>query len=137
MCDEGRPDDSGGGLRFFAGETADAYLQRSAPCAGYAIVVWRGRHVPDVSEMEPSEVTAFWSEALEVARAVAAVFEPCHLNYELLGNLVPHVHTHIVPRYLHDASPNAPLKPWVPVTVPEEELHSQVVRLREAVKVAG
>jgi diadenosine tetraphosphate (Ap4A) HIT family hydrolase len=130
MCAEGRPDETEGGIRFFEGTVSDAFLQRSAPARGYAIVVWRGRHVPDVSEMHAEEAADYWQEVLEVARALDTIFEPCHLNYDLLGNLVPHVHTHIVPRYLDDPSPNMPLKPWEPVPVPEAELRDQVARLR-------
>ena len=59
------------------------------------------------------------------------VFEPCHLNYDLLGNGVPHVHTHIVPRYVDDPCPNMPLKPWDPRPVPDHELAEQATRLRD------
>jgi hypothetical protein len=31
MCTEGRPDDTGAGIRFFEGAVSDGYLQRSAP----------------------------------------------------------------------------------------------------------
>ncbi len=137
ICAEGRPDDNGSGVRFFEGRTSDAYLQRSAPAAGYSLVLWRGRHIPDVSEMASEEATAYWLEVLQVARIVTRVFEPCHLNYDLLGNLVPHVHTHIVPRYLDDTSPNMPLKPWEPVLVGESVFEGQLEQLRKATGEAG
>jgi diadenosine tetraphosphate (Ap4A) HIT family hydrolase len=131
MCADGRPDiDTHGNRRFFVGAVSDGYLQRSAPLPGYAIVVWRGRHVPDVSEMNESELSAYWAEVVEVARALTHVFEPCQLNYELLGNAVPHVHTHIVPRYVDDPCPNTPLKPWVLQPVADEVLDQQAQRLR-------
>lgn len=95
-------------------------------------MVWRGRRIADPSDLEPTEATAYWLEVLQVARIVSEVFEPCHLNYDLLGNLVPHVHTHIVPRYLDDPSPHTPLKPWEPTPVPDAELQHQAQRLRTA-----
>ena len=107
-----------------------AISSASAPSAGYSIVVWRGRHVADVSEMSAQEATDYWLEVLEVARVLTRVFEPCHLNYDLLGNEVPHVHTHIVPRYLDDASPGTPLKPWAPVPVPDSVFAQQLQLLR-------
>ena len=58
------------------------------------------------------------------------VFEPCHLNYDLLGNLVPHVHAHIVPSYLDDPCPNTPLKPWMLHAVADEDLRYQTDKLR-------
>jgi diadenosine tetraphosphate (Ap4A) HIT family hydrolase len=135
MCAEGRADiDANGNRRFFTGSHTDAYLQRHAPQAGYATVRWRGRHVPDVSDMTAEEVDQFWCEVVIVARAINAVFQPCHLNYELLGNFVPHVHVHIVPRYLDDPSPNTPLKPWVPQLVDEADLMHQAEELRGALR---
>jgi diadenosine tetraphosphate (Ap4A) HIT family hydrolase len=131
MCAQGRPDvGENGNRRFFAGAVADGYLQRSAPLPGYAVVVWRGRHYADVSEMDDPDLFAYWAEVVQVAKALTHVFEPCHLNYDLLGNLVPHVHTHIVPRYLDDPCPNTPLKPWVLDTVPDEIFEQQVRDLR-------
>jgi diadenosine tetraphosphate (Ap4A) HIT family hydrolase len=37
-----------------------------------------------------------------LARAVEECFRPHKLNYELLGNQVPHLHWHVVPRYADD-----------------------------------
>ena len=131
MCVEGRPQvDDAGNVRFFDGRFADGYLQREAPARGYSTVRWRGRHVADVSEMTPQEMADYWLEVAQVARALTEAFTPCHLNYELLGNAVPHVHTHIVPRYLDDPCPNMPLKPWEPVEVPAAELSADAARLR-------
>jgi diadenosine tetraphosphate (Ap4A) HIT family hydrolase len=69
---------------------------------------------------------------MRVARAINAAFAPCHLNYDLLGNGVPHVHTHIVPRYLDDASPGTPLA-WREDPVEPAALAEQAARLRAAV----
>jgi diadenosine tetraphosphate (Ap4A) HIT family hydrolase len=130
MCAEGRPAvDAAGNVRFFSGSVCDAYLQREAPSPGYTTVRWRGRHVADPSEMSEEERSAFWTEVAIVARAITRAFAPGHLNYDVLGNLVPHVHVHIVPRYLDDACPNMPLKPWLPVPVDAEVMHTQVEQL--------
>jgi diadenosine tetraphosphate (Ap4A) HIT family hydrolase len=47
----------------------------------------------------------------------------------LLGNSVPHLHVHLVPRYLDDPSPGRPL-PWDPSEVPEDEYSRQVRQLQ-------
>jgi diadenosine tetraphosphate (Ap4A) HIT family hydrolase len=44
-----------------------------------------------------------------VASAVERHFRPVKLNYQLLGNAVPHLHTHLVPRYADDPAPGRPL----------------------------
>jgi len=135
MCAEGRPDlDDAGNRRFFAGADTDACLHRGAPQPGYATVRWRGRHVPDVSEMTEDELSRFWREIAIVGRAMTEVFQPCHLNYDLLGNLVPHVHVHIVSRFVDDPCPNAPLKPWVLHPIDDGHLLHQVQRLRAVLR---
>jgi len=53
-----------------------------------------------------------------VARAVEAEFAPVKLNLFTLGNRVPHLHTHVVPRYLDDPAPGG-LIPWDDMFHPE------------------
>ncbi len=104
-CADGRPDDDEHGVRYFSVDHADAYLQRVTPVPGYSVVVFRGRHVPDPTLLGPEETVAFWSAVAIAARAIEEVFRPCHLNYQILGNAMPHVHVHVVPRYLNDPAP--------------------------------
>ncbi|MGE3343794.1 MAG: hypothetical protein AB7L71_10185 [Vicinamibacterales bacterium] len=61
---------------------------------------------------------------------IERVFSPCHMNYLLLGNIVPHLHVHVVPRYLDDPSPERPL-PWNPRKIPADAYSRQVQQLRE------
>src|SRR5919197_1291159 len=70
MCAEGRPDDNGYGLRIHAGAVSDAYLQRADVQRGYTIVVWRGRHVAEPTELSETEAAAYWREVLLVGLAV-------------------------------------------------------------------
>ena len=98
MCSEGRPDQTPFGIRFFAGEVSDAYLQRAAIQRGYSIVIWRGRHVAEPTELTGEEASQYWLEVLEAGRRIERVLEPVKLNYDVLGNSLPHLHTHVVPR---------------------------------------
>jgi diadenosine tetraphosphate (Ap4A) HIT family hydrolase len=135
-CGQGRPDEDKYGIRFFSGDVSDAYLQRSAPQPGYTVVVWRGRHVADPTELTAVEVAKYSSELLDVARALKDVFDPAHLNYMTWGNAVPHLHTHIVLRYLDDPRPERPLEPFEPLEMPVQELRDQVGRLRAALEAS-
>lgn len=108
MCEQGRPEETPHAARFFAGEVSDAYLQREDIQRGYSVVVWRGRHVAEPTELSPDEATAYWLEVLRVGRAIEHVLEPVKLNYDLLGNSLPHLHTHVVPRYADDPHPGWP-----------------------------
>ena len=111
MCAEGRPDDTYGNARVFAGRVSDAYLVRGdIGQPGYTIVIWRGGHIADLTELTDSDATTYLREVLKVARALEAHYRPAKLNFEMLGNTVPHLHTHIVPRYVTDDSPGQPAK---------------------------
>ncbi len=108
MCEQGRPDETDYGVRIFAGEVADAYLQKDGKQRGYTIVIWRGHHVAEPTELEPDEAAAYWRELLQVGRALETHFEPVKMNYETLGNSLPHLHTHVMPRYADDPKPGWP-----------------------------
>lgn len=69
--------------------------------AGYCIVVCR-RHFSELSELPPKERRGFFDEMCLVAQAIESAFKPRKLNYELLGNQVPHLHWHLFPRYTDD-----------------------------------
>ena len=49
------------------------------------------------------------AEMAEVAAAVFDAFRPRKLNYEALGNGVPHLHWWLTPRYPTDSRPFAPI----------------------------
>jgi diadenosine tetraphosphate (Ap4A) HIT family hydrolase len=50
------------------------------------------------------------------------------MNYELLGNMVPHMHWHLVPRFRED-----PLWPRPIWSEPHEERHLSDEEYREAI----
>jgi diadenosine tetraphosphate (Ap4A) HIT family hydrolase len=120
------------GRSFHSGRVSEALLERTAVAAGHVAVVFRGRHVAALTDLAPDELRNYWADIQDVARAVEQVFTPCHVNYLLLGNTVPHLHVHVVPRYLDDAAPERPL-PWNAVPVPEELFAARFQQLREAV----
>lgn len=115
MCAQGRPDETEHGARFFAGEVADAYLQKANVQRGYSVVIWRGRHVAEPTELSAEEAAQYWLELLEAGRRIEQRLQPVKLNYDILGNSLPHLHTHVVPRYADDPKPG-----W-PFPFPEDE----------------
>src|SRR5438874_8651812 len=77
---------------------------------GYCVLVAR-THATELSQLPPAARRAYLDEMCLLAAAIEAAFRPHKLNYELLGNQVPHLHWHLFPRSAHD--PEA-LKPvWL------------------------
>jgi diadenosine tetraphosphate (Ap4A) HIT family hydrolase len=118
------------GEPFYVGAAGNGYLERHGIARGHAIVVFRDRHVADFTSLTGEEVAAYWRDVHAVARMIEQVFAPCHMNYQLLGNLVPHLHVHVVPRYVDDPAPGRPL-PWEPKPVDPSEFDRQIQRLTE------
>ncbi len=108
MCSEGRPDELPCGARILTGSLSDAYLQRADIQRGYTVVTWRGRHVVEPTELSADEASAYWLEVLEVARALESHLQPVKMNLNVLGNSLPHLHTHVLPRYADDPRPEWP-----------------------------
>jgi diadenosine tetraphosphate (Ap4A) HIT family hydrolase len=70
MYAQGRPDEDEYGSRIHAGRFSDAYLQRASGQLGDTIVVWRGRHVAEPTELAAQEASGYWLEVLQVASAL-------------------------------------------------------------------
>jgi diadenosine tetraphosphate (Ap4A) HIT family hydrolase len=133
MCQNPRLDSDKYGIRIHAGPYSDAYLQRADVQRGYTIVIWRGRHVNEPTELNDTEASGYWAEVLAVARALISTYKPLKMNYETLGNSLPHLHTHLIPRFTDDPRPGQPFplsaqRPETPI--PEAQLLSDAWTLR-------
>jgi diadenosine tetraphosphate (Ap4A) HIT family hydrolase len=134
MCENGRPDVDRYGLRIRSGSYTDAYLQRADVQRGYTVVIWRGRHVNEPTELDDDEAGGYWAEVLTVARALIGLYQPLKMNYETLGNSLPHLHTHLIPRFTEDPRPGQPfpLSAQQPdAKVPETQLQADAAALRK------
>ena len=78
-----------------------AYLQNSASFRGYCILVLQ-RHAVEIDDLGQEERSALMADIAKVGHAIREVCKPTKLNYEILGNVVPHIHVHIIPRYTTD-----------------------------------
>lgn len=110
MCGPGA-DETPHGLRVLEGRWADGYIGRYPVRPGYAYVIWKGRHVAEPTELSEEEAAGFWSEVARVAGAVDQEFRPVKMNWLSLGNGVPHLHVHLVPRPLDDIRAGGPIEP--------------------------
>lgn len=99
--------------RFFAGDVADAYLVLGTVQRGWAVVLWHGRHVVEPTELTLAEAADYGRELLVVARAMQEHFKPVKLNYQLLGNDAPHLHTSVTMRFAgaDDVAPGEDILP--------------------------
>ncbi|MEW6250558.1 MAG: HIT family protein [Planctomycetota bacterium] len=76
-------------------------LQDDGDFRGYCILYFR-RHVVELPDLTAAERGQLMEDLSRVADAIRQVCRPAKLNYACLGNEVPHLHWHIVPRYPED-----------------------------------
>ncbi|MBN1513066.1 MAG: HIT family protein [Phycisphaerae bacterium] len=76
-------------------------LQDDADFPGYCILYFR-RHVTELFELTTGEQGQLIEDIGRLARAISGTCRPAKLNYACLGNEVPHLHWHVVPRYPED-----------------------------------
>jgi diadenosine tetraphosphate (Ap4A) HIT family hydrolase len=111
LCGFLRTEDPTWGLRVYTGQVANAYLWARGQITGYCVVIWRAGHICEPTDLAPADAGRYFTDMLTVGQAVTTLLGPTKLNYETLGNAVPHLHTHVVPRGHDDPNPGGPL-PW-------------------------
>jgi diadenosine tetraphosphate (Ap4A) HIT family hydrolase len=104
-----------------------AYLGRWQFYHGYTVLVAKS-HATELNQLTDPARHGFYDEMCLVARAIEANFSPHKLNYEILGNQVPHLHWHVFPRYPDD--PQLQLPVWL-ATVEAERNPTLAPRLEK------
>jgi diadenosine tetraphosphate (Ap4A) HIT family hydrolase len=107
-------------------------LHRRSLLPGYCVVAWRHGHVADPTELDEEAAAGYFRDVLAVGRAIEAELHPVKLNLMTLGNWVPHLHTHVVPRYADDPAPGGPLA-WDQMFTPEPDEPEALRRLAAAI----
>ena len=85
-------------------------LSRNQFVRGYCVLVSR-IHTKEWFYLADKERLAFFDDLTWAARAVEKVFSPIKMNFTVLGNQVPHLHVHLIPRYHGDPAPESPIDP--------------------------
>lgn len=89
---------------------------------GYCVLISR-THAEELSQLDRTIREAFLAEMCLLAEALEEEFRPRKLNYELLGNQVPHLHWHLFPRYAEDPGHLKPV--WVAIDRAEGNAEEQ------------
>jgi diadenosine tetraphosphate (Ap4A) HIT family hydrolase len=69
---------------------------------GFCRVIWND-HVKEMSDLNPSERLLLNDAVYRVELALREVLAPAKVNVASLGNVVPHLHWHVIPRFSDDA----------------------------------
>jgi diadenosine tetraphosphate (Ap4A) HIT family hydrolase len=101
-------------------------------------VVWTG-HVAEFSDLCAADRAQCMEAVAQVERVVRAQLAPAKINLAALGNMVPHLHWHVIARFADDSRFPAPV--WAPAARPLdtaqlEHLRTLLPQVDEALRAA-
>ncbi len=88
--------------------TGYAVLGDSQFFRGYTLFLCK-KPAPDLENLPRDFKFEFLRDMVLVSEAVSNVVKPHKMNVESLGNMVPHLHFHLFPRFLDEAEPTKPV----------------------------
>ncbi len=68
---------------------------------GYARLIWK-EHIAEVTDLSEQDRTLMWQALSLIEQTMRETMHPTKINLAQLGNMVPHLHWHIIPRYKND-----------------------------------
>ena len=109
------------------------YVFRSQTYYGRCVVAFRLRHVNELFELTAEERQGYMDDVARTASAIQRAVGAEKINYAIYGDLMPHVHFHLVPKRPGAPDWGGPFRMDAPVTeLPEVEMRAlRAALLRE------
>lgn len=85
------------------------YLFKNQTYRGHCLLILDLRHATRPDELSNDEWLQFCADLYTAQNAIMRTLDPDHINIATLGNVTPHLHWHIVPRYRNDPRWGAPI----------------------------
>jgi diadenosine tetraphosphate (Ap4A) HIT family hydrolase len=115
-----------------------AYLHDDQFFPGWTVVVFQ-RHATELFHLTPAERCRLIEEVNHVAKTLTDIYHATKINYELLGNQLPHIHWHVIPRLAGDPAPLEPVwrVPHDPILLEGSVLQKTIDRLAPTLQKPG
>jgi diadenosine tetraphosphate (Ap4A) HIT family hydrolase len=97
-----------GGLLVFRNEDLRIIQAEEAGFPAFYRIVWN-RHVAEFSDLLPAERAACMNAVVAVEQVLRTELQPDKVNLAALGNMVPHLHWHVIARFAWDSHFPAPV----------------------------
>jgi diadenosine tetraphosphate (Ap4A) HIT family hydrolase len=127
--------DDAADLRITELEHSYVVLNRDQFFPGYTLLFTK-QHVTELFQLDRAVRSGLMEEVSCVAEALFTVLQPDKINYELLGNMVPHIHWHLVPRFSDDPLWPRPIwsEPHIDLILSPEEYRERIRLIRQALQ---
>ena len=90
------------GKLIWRGDDSRVILVNDQDLPGFCRVIWN-RHVTEMTDLNYGEREHIMTLVFAVEEAIRHVMHPDKVNIAALGNMVPHIHWHVIPRFKDDA----------------------------------
>lgn len=85
------------------------YLGANQSYLGHCLLILDLRHATRPDELSREEWLQFCADLHTAETAIVRTLDPDHINVATLGNVIPHLHWHIIPRYRNDPRWGGPI----------------------------
>lgn len=100
-----------GGVLLWADDDLRIVRAEEPDWPGFCRVIWRA-HVAEMTDLPVDAQSRLMRGVFAVESVLRELLRPAKINLATLGNLVPHLHWHVIPRWRDDSNFPAPI--WAP-----------------------
>jgi diadenosine tetraphosphate (Ap4A) HIT family hydrolase len=90
-----------GEVMLWQNESCRVILVMDNDYLGFCRVIWQ-QHIKEMTDLKTDEQQKIMYVVFAVEQAVREVMQPDKINLASLGNVTPHLHWHVIPRYTDD-----------------------------------
>ncbi|KPN72437.1 HIT family protein [Neisseria sp. 83E34] len=83
-------------------------VHNEADAPAFCRIIWQ-QHIAEMTDLSAAERNELMDMVYRVESAMREVFRPAKINLASLGNVVPHLHWHVIARFTNDAHFPAPI----------------------------
>ncbi len=123
--------DTDGGTLVWRGDKLRVIRADEAGFPAFFRVVWNA-HAPEFSDLSAADRQHCMEAVTRVEQALREHLQPAKINIAALGNMVPHLHWHVIARFAWDSHFPAPVWAGAQRTALADELAAVQSRLPAA-----
>lgn len=86
---------------LWLGQNCRVILVSDNDYPGFCRVIWN-QHIKEMTDLDSPMRSEFMNTVFAVEKAVREVMQPDKINLASLGNMTPHLHWHVIPRFKDD-----------------------------------
>ena len=121
-----------GGELLWQNSRCRIVLVNDADYPGFCQVIWQN-HVREMTDLSSEDGAHFMSVVFIVEEALREIMNPDKMNLASLGNMTPHLHWHVIPRFSDDRHFPNPI--WGAVTRSDVVRRDRTVIISELASV--